>query len=264
MGIKVIIKNIINSAELASEDIKSRSRLRRHCRYHPNIEEAIRLFESDGGTLGGFSLTRGSIRYFTQEVSLLGASPKIIECGGGQSTLFWRKLIGCGVPLQLTTIEHSAEYAEKIRQNTRDCEAIQLVQVPLHQITTNDVNLMYSEPNRALEILHERGQLLPEADASKPNVNNAFYALPLSALPAPESLDGLILDGPNGDGRSLAFPIFATSLKPNAIILIDDYDHFPFLQRLGQVFNFTILKKGVFSFSLKRWVLVQLSGRCMR
>jgi len=51
-----------------------------------------------------------------------------------------------------------------------------------------------------------------------------------------------ICDGAHGSGRSLAFPWLVGRLAPNALVLIDDYDHYPFERDFLRLFPTAILR----------------------
>ena len=70
----------------------------------------------------------------------------------------------------------------------------------------------------------------------------------------------MIVDGPHGNGRSLAFALFFDCLKLYAWILIDDFDHYPFLDDLARIFKFKIVEKK-FANDGKRWALVRIDGQ---
>lgn len=64
---------------------------------------------------------------------------------------------------------------------------------------------------------------------------NCFYDIREEDLK--KEYDVVILDGPNGNGRSFAFMHLHKVLKPDSYILIDDYQHYPFVKILKHFFN---------------------------
>ena len=56
---------------------------------------------------------------------------------------------------------------------------------------------------------------------------NFFYDLWENDLP--DDIDLVMLDGPNGNGRSISFLHLQNKLKDNSFIFIDDYHHYDFL-----------------------------------
>lgn len=102
------------------------------------------------------------------------------------------------------------------------------------------------------------GQRVPENQFDHFSIRNAFYAdldqLSLSG----HSVDVMVVDGPHGNGRSLAYPLFVDTLKPDALVLVDDFDHYPFLAHLGKIYHYEELFREIVG--NRRWVLVRLQG----
>lgn len=102
------------------------------------------------------------------------------------------------------------------------------------------------------------GAVVPKELEDHYTIRNTFYdGLEQLSLPA-QSIDAMIVDGPHGNGRSFAYPLFCNALKPDALVLIDDFDHYPFLPDLGRVFHYEELYRE--AVGNKRWVLVRLQG----
>ncbi|EJL29184.1 hypothetical protein [Brevibacillus sp. BC25] len=51
----------------------------------------------------------------------------------------------------------------------------------------------------------------------------------------------------------------ALQLKPDALILVDDFDHYPFLAHLGKIYHYEELFREIAG--NRRWVLVRLQGQ---
>jgi hypothetical protein len=54
-------------------------------------------------------------------------------------------------------------------------------------------------------------------------------------------IDLAILDGPNGNGRSISFLHLKDKISKDCAIFIDDSDHHDYLERCSQVFDTEIL-----------------------
>ena len=67
------------------------------------------------------------------------------------------------------------------------------------------------------------------------SARNCFYDMTENDLP--DDIDLVILDGPNGNGRSIAFLHLKNKLSNGAYILIDDSDHYDFIERCKQVLD---------------------------
>lgn len=70
-------------------------------------------------------------------------------------------------------------------------------------------------------------------------VENAFYDLELEDLP--NNIDLVILDGPNGNGRSISFLHLREKLADLSYILIDDANHHDYIQRCQDVLGGIII-----------------------
>jgi hypothetical protein len=51
--------------------------------------------------------------------------------------------------------------------------------------------------------------------------------------------DVVVVDGPNGNGRSLAFLAMKHCVQPGTLIFVDDYDHYDFEERLRGIYDIT-------------------------
>jgi len=71
---------------------------------------------------------------------------------------------------------------------------------------------------------------------------NGFYDMTEDCLP--DNIDLVILDGPNGNGRSIAYLHIKDKISDNCTILIDDSDHYDFIPRCDQIFNTEIIVHG--------------------
>ena len=70
---------------------------------------------------------------------------------------------------------------------------------------------------------------------------NCFYKLDDTDIDG--TFDLIILDGPNGNGRSIAFNVMKHHIKDVSFIFIDDYNHYPFIDDMCRVFNNVTLVK---------------------
>lgn len=63
---------------------------------------------------------------------------------------------------------------------------------------------------------------------------NCFYKLKLDFIS--DLFPFVLLDGPNGNGRSISYRVIENFLTPECYIFIDDYFHHPFIENLKRVF----------------------------
>lgn len=184
---------------------------------------------------------------------------RLLELGGGQSTIFWWALLQLDVlQAEVTTLEHHEEWAEKLVQRVKDEERIRVVPQSLKQITDEEWALLFHDPLGAEQLWASLGSVVPKAQHDWYTIHNTFYGeVDQLRLPA-ESVDVLIVDGPHGNGRSLAYPLLCRAMKRGALVLVDDFDHYPFLNDLERVFYTEELYREVIG--EKRSVLVRLQG----
>lgn len=68
----------------------------------------------------------------------------------------------------------------------------------------------------------------------KMNWKNVFYRIQDNDLI--NKYDLVVLDGPNGNGRSIAFPFLIGKMNPGSYIFIDDVTHYDFVERMTRMF----------------------------
>lgn len=142
----------------------------------------------------------------------------IVEFGSGASTLFIDNFI---TELNLTRVsllsfDNSSSYAAK---------SDKVVLRPLVHCSDESFEVVFK--NR------EYNPSLFKRKLSKPTSKqkNCFYNIKETDLP--NKIDLLIVDGPNGNGRSLAFLHTKDRLPPGALVFIDDYDHYDFVEKFS-------------------------------
>lgn len=69
------------------------------------------------------------------------------------------------------------------------------------------------------------------------NKNN-FYEIKNNEITG--TYDLVVLDGPNGNGRRIAFLYLINHLRNGTFVFIDDYTHYDFIERFGQLFDYEI------------------------
>ena len=156
----------------------------------------------------------------------------IVEFGSGGSTQFLTSLREhYGLSYMITSFDHNEEFAFKGSYGF------------LKLITRNLVNCN----DEIFEKCFQEGNFLMESftdcqeEQNNFRVKNAFYGVTPQDLP--NNIDLVILDGPNGNGRSLAFPLIKNRISENCWVLIDDEDHYDFVKRCQEVFETEVIKK---------------------
>lgn len=224
------------------------------------------VFDELNNDFGKWALTRSALRYLVYHMLHLSSRDnfKIVELGGGKSTLFWDRLSAfCkDFAFYVTTIEHDPVFTVSLKEKITSPN-ISVQQFDLVTVSDDDWDRIFFSDS--LQILAENlrnseKNTVVGKDVNRTRIHNSFYDLiGKNNLPDADGLiDVLVVDGPHGNGRSLAFAYFAKNFKPGTLILIDDVSHYPFLEHLSKFAVFKILKS---SFSLnKQWILVEIQG----
>ncbi len=212
---------------IAVEEIVSRYKTRQQSQYAEDIERAFIHVERLGGGFRGWALTKSAIRSFCANLLSQNSSPNIVELGGGQSTLFWKAMTdNSELQLKVSTFEHHPQWAGVLQERVSGAGNIKLNLCKLRRVSNEEWAEVFTSPVKAKDVWKLK------------------------------SIDGMVVDGPHGNGRSLVFPLFYECFKPNAWLLIDDFDHYPFLNDLSLLFRYRVVDGGT-AYG-KRWVLVQL------
>lgn len=223
-----------------------------------DISEALQHSEQKGYPFDPMSLSKSALVRLCRQLDH-SKEWNILELGGGQSTLFWSALDELNLlKLTVTTLEHDSGWTADLRGRVRS-DRVHVSAQQLKQINDEEWERIFADPDGALERWQQSGAAVPKEQYKNYTIHNAFYCDLHQAGLAAQSVDVLIVDGPHGNGRGLAFPLLATVLKPDAWVLIDDFDHYPFLECLERVFRHEELIREIAG--RKRWLLTQLRDR---
>ena len=222
------------------------------------VEQAFVAAEKIGWSFdGNWSLSKDALRSFSLSLPKLDVPFHILELGAGQSTLFWYSLIKNGNPnLIVTSFEHHPIWADYVQTRIGNCQYLKVERLGLKVINEEEWMKIFDKPKEATIIWNSLGTPVQKEKFENYSLHNAFYEIPPELFSIMKPIDALILDGPHGNGRSLAFPLFYNFLKPDAVILIDDVDHYNFLGNLLSLFSFRILAKRINND--ERWTVVEL------
>jgi hypothetical protein len=190
---------------------------------------------------------------------LVGDHPLLIlECGSGFSTVVlheWARRRAART--RIVTFEHQSQQISRLAGLLDPAAMTCVASSPLGQVTEASFRRMLAAPSETPSIWRERADPLPEDLYEQTRITRAFYDRLIEAPPAPGEDERLlvILDGPNGSGRSIAFPLLAPLLGGESFWLIDDWDHYPFLPEMATAF--VILQEQTGAVGNKRWKLVR-------
>lgn len=276
MNIKKLIKrtlglqkNVDNASEVQiifdtqgdyAESIYSQQFLEQH---NPKLsrffDEVVQKIE-DG--FGGWALSKSCLRFLLGSMDPARITDHqycVVELGGGQSTLFWKEICNKFHGVTVITWEHNQQFIEILNGKVTG-SSICVENRKLQQYTDEDWDKIFSccclkDLDSAL--ISSRPLDLPMREYCNTRVHNVFYDISNICIPTGK-IDLLVVDGPHGNGRSLAFAALAKYMKQETLIVIDDVSHYPFLEMLSKFINFKILYT---SFSLnKQWIIVRVDS----
>lgn len=225
----------------------------------------LQLFEAIvkkiGDGFGGWALTKSSLRLLFANIDQSQLMKKycVVELGGGQSTLFWKEMSDVFPGLTVTTWEHSQQFIDTLNSKVAG-SSIRMEHRKLQQYSDMEWEKIFScrelkDIENALATSSPSD--LPISEYNNTRAHNVFYSIDDIHIPT-ENIDILVVDGPHGNGRSLAFAVFAKYFRQGTIILIDDVSHYPFLEMLSKFTTFRVLNT---SFSLnKQWIIVEIAS----
>ncbi len=244
------------------DDMTAKRRMMRsnQAKYVPAIEAAFAQVEAKANArFGGWSLSKSAIYTLCSHLLAKTTAPVLIELGGGQSTLFWDAFAkNANVALRVITFEHNPRWAEHVKTLLTPQTNVEMRILPLWQIDGQEKERLFTNRTDAFEIWQTMHHLVPTAEYDNTRTPNAFYGVTQDLIPPPHSVDAIVVDGPNGSGRSLAYPLLFGALKPQALVLIDDFDHYPFVLDLARLYSFKPLAER--THTIKHWILLALQS----
>ena len=161
-----------------------------------------------------------------KDITLNENIKNIVEFGSGRSTQFFLDIENeYNLNFKLTSFDHNKRYAHK-----NNCVTIK----ELEQCDDESFELIFKSKK-----INKEYFVNAEHEQNNFKAKNCFYALTENDLP--NNIDLIILDGPNGNGRSLAFPYIMNKISNPCYIMIDDVDHYDFLERAKQIFDYEII-----------------------
>ncbi|WEK55851.1 MAG: hypothetical protein P0Y55_07345 [Candidatus Cohnella colombiensis] len=224
-----------------------------------DIEMALTLAESKGWKPGGESISRNALIHLLRRLEKTTTELRILQLGSSQTVFVWEALRSLDLlPVEVIVIEHDPIRASQLLTNTTSMTGITLNWNSLKQVTDGECEQLFSEPAEASERWGTIGKSVPLNQYQHYTIRNTFYGEAHQIPLLHNKIDVLIVDGPHGNGRSFAFPIFSSLLKKDALVLIDDFDHYPFAADLERIFSFDEIYKDVWED--QHWLLVRLTG----
>ncbi|MBD1371566.1 hypothetical protein IC620_04245 [Hazenella sp. IB182357] len=183
----------------------------------------------------------------------------ILELGTGATTPCWQTIIQREIlPIQLISVHHDQHAVAAFQKQLKGVEGIELRCSKLKQIDDQEWEKLFTHASQVdtWDLFNQLGKDVAPSDYALYTIRNAFYADLKQSLPDEEKVDVLILAGPYGNGRSLAFPLLYQYASKEMLILIHHFDDYDILHDLSRVFNYNEIYREVRGY--ERWILLQL------
>jgi len=153
----------------------------------------------------------------------------VVEFGSGRSTEFLiDSMRDIGMHMDITSFDDSKEYAFKGNHLS---------------LTLNITSLVDCEDHVFEQMFKDRyydsTKMKDKATPVHTRQKNTFYKIDKTMLPS--KVDLLIVDGPHGNGRSLAYLHCMDLLIDGSLVLIDDASHYPFYDHLKMLCETTVI-----------------------
>jgi len=142
----------------------------------------------------------------------------VLEFGSGMSTEFFVDLISEGYDLNIVSYDNDIEYCTKIEHPKLKLYISELIECYDSDFISQFQNKKYN-----------RGFYFNKISEVNTRQSNTFYDVKENDLP--EIIDLMIVDGPHGNGRSIAFLHGLNHLTVDSHIVIDDYNHYDFVDK---------------------------------
>jgi hypothetical protein len=154
---------------------------------------------------------------------------RVLEFGSGKSTEFLVDVVLNKIKsIEITSFDDNIEYAYNGNYEFLDLKIRQLL-----ECDDKSYELMFNNLSIDSNLLHKK--ITPLTSRQK---NNFYEILPGDISGTYELM---ILDGPNGNGRNLSFLHVKNHLTINSIVLVDDFNHYDFMQRLSLLFEYEVI-----------------------
>jgi len=178
---------------------------------------------------GGMGLHESQLKQI-QDIIVNNNVKTIVEFGSGQSTRFLCDLREeKSFDYQIYSFDHHPQYCYKGEHEFLHSNRLDLVCCDDESFNAMFENKLYNE------------SAFVNCQGEKDNfrLKNGFYDMNEHDLP--NDIDLVILDGPNGNGRSISYLHLKNRVSRGCNILIDDSDHYDFVERCSQIFDTEVL-----------------------
>jgi hypothetical protein len=161
----------------------------------------------------------------------------ILEFGSGTSTRFFVDYIEENnlKNVYITSFENDMRYSTNVKHPQLDLK--------LRKLITCDDSSYVEMFNLKQYNQYRFSDLTVEPTARQ---KNCFYDIKKNDIP--DVVNFMLLDGPGGNGRNIAFLHTLGKLQKDSIVFIDDYSHYDFLEKFNLLYNaIEIIKVATYS-----------------
>jgi hypothetical protein len=174
-----------------------------------------------------------ALAFITLEVNILSlyktisGNMNIIEFGSGTSSQFLIDLkYKYDLDIHIDSFDNSAEYAFK---SDKDHLCFNLYITDL--VECGDVDLKYMFDNK----IYNKDKMCIKKTEPTTRQRNCFYNI--DEIMLQDYYDIVVIDGPNGNGRSIGFLHLINKLKKGSLVFIDDFTHYGFVDDMNKIFD---------------------------
>ena len=144
--------------------------------------------------------------------------PIIVEFGSGISTKFFQDfLFEYNKNGKIYSFDNDKLYASEISKIKKIVEC-----------TDDDFDEMFKKKS------YDFSKMKYRTVSPHTRQKNCFYDINDDEIP--NYIDLVIVDGPHGNGRSISFLHIKNKMKKGGYVVIDDYNHYDFVERLLMIF----------------------------
>ena len=181
--------------------------------------------------LGGMGLHEKQLRNIEKIIAEKNVRT-IVEFGSGASTRFLVDLRDKkNLEYAIFSFDHCADYCYKGKHDFLDLKVRNLI-----RCSDGSFNAMFKTKtyikNNFFNCQDQKHNF---------RVRNAFYDIEKEDLP--DNIELVILDGPNGNGRSISFLHLKDKLADECYLMMDDENHHDYLERCKEIFDVEVLKQ---------------------
>lgn len=169
-------------------------------------------------------------------------SINVVEFGSGVSTEFLVDMIGEGYDLNIISYDDDVKYVTKIKHSQLNLHLTGLIEC-------YDTDF----ENQFREKRYNNAVFFKKTTPVHTRQKNTFYEIKEGELP--DVINIMIVDGPHGNGRSIAFLHGINRLRKGSFVIIDDYNHYDFVERFQILFPESELVATSNSGSINQWEL---------